>query len=65
MAKNKVAQVGKPGGEFELVEREIAAPSTGEVRIKVFACGVCHSDEGRNVPVDPIPPACRDMKWRA
>jgi hypothetical protein len=33
MAKNKVAQVGKPGGEFELVAREIAAPSTGEVRI--------------------------------
>jgi D-arabinose 1-dehydrogenase-like Zn-dependent alcohol dehydrogenase len=44
MAKNKVAQVGKPGGEFEMVEREIAAPGAGEVRIKVFGCGVCHSD---------------------
>jgi hypothetical protein len=44
MAKNKVVQVRKPGGEFELVEREIAAPGAGEVRIKVLACGVCHSD---------------------
>ena len=44
MAKNKMVQVGKPGGEFELVEREIAAPGAGEVRIKVLACGVCHSD---------------------
>ena len=44
MAKNLVAQVGKAGGEFELVEREIPAPGAGEVRIKVQACGVCHSD---------------------
>ena len=44
MPKNKMVQVGKPGGEFELVEREIAAPGAGEVRIKVLACGVCHSD---------------------
>src|SRR6202166_5017902 len=44
MAKNLVAQVGKAGGEFELVEREIAAPGVGEVRIKVKACGICFSD---------------------
>ena len=44
MAKNLVAQVGKAGGEFELVEREIAAPGAGEVRIKVKACGICFSD---------------------
>jgi D-arabinose 1-dehydrogenase-like Zn-dependent alcohol dehydrogenase len=44
MAKNLVAQVGKAGGEFELVEREIAAPGAGEVRIKVQACGICYSD---------------------
>ena len=43
MAKNLVAQVGKAGGEFELVEREIPQPA-GEVRIKVEACGICHSD---------------------
>src|SRR5258707_11634672 len=44
MANNLVAQVGKAGGDFELVEREIPAPAAGEVRIKVQACGVCHSD---------------------
>src|SRR5258706_13881902 len=44
MAKNLVAQVSKAGGDFELVEREIPAPAAGEVRIKVKACGVCHSD---------------------
>jgi D-arabinose 1-dehydrogenase-like Zn-dependent alcohol dehydrogenase len=44
MAKNLVAQVNKAGGEFELVEREIAAPGAGEVRIKVQACGICFSD---------------------
>lgn len=44
MAKNLVAQVGKAGGEFELVEREIPKPGLGEVLIKVRSCGVCHSD---------------------
>src|SRR6202158_799396 len=45
MAKNLVALVGKAGGEFELVEREIPQPGAGEVRIKVEACGICHSDQ--------------------
>lgn len=44
MSRNLVAQVGKPGGEFELVEREIPSPAAGEVRIKVAACGICFSD---------------------
>jgi len=44
MAKNLVAQVTKAGGDFELVEREMPVPAAGEVRIKVQACGVCHSD---------------------
>jgi D-arabinose 1-dehydrogenase-like Zn-dependent alcohol dehydrogenase len=39
-----VAQVSKPGGDFELVEREIPQPGSGEVRVKVEACGICHSD---------------------
>jgi D-arabinose 1-dehydrogenase-like Zn-dependent alcohol dehydrogenase len=39
-----VAQVSKAGGNFEIVEREIPEPRAGEVRIKVQACGVCHSD---------------------
>jgi D-arabinose 1-dehydrogenase-like Zn-dependent alcohol dehydrogenase len=40
----KVAQVSKPGSEFQIVEREIPKPGEGHVRIKVQACGVCHSD---------------------
>jgi D-arabinose 1-dehydrogenase-like Zn-dependent alcohol dehydrogenase len=44
MTKNLVVQIGKPGGEFELVEREIQAPGAGEVRVKVAACGICYSD---------------------
>src|SRR5438093_6006620 len=44
MAKMKVAQVPKPGADFEIVEREIPNPGAGHVRIKVQACGICHSD---------------------
>ncbi|MBV9877933.1 MAG: alcohol dehydrogenase catalytic domain-containing protein [Verrucomicrobia bacterium] len=40
-----VAQISKPGGDFELVERDIPEPGPRQVRIKVEACGVCHSDE--------------------
>ena len=40
----KTAQVPKPGAEFQIVEREIPTPGAGQVRIKVQACGVCHSD---------------------
>ncbi len=40
----KVAQVPSPGANFKIVEREIPEPGTGQVRIKVKACGVCHSD---------------------
>ena len=44
LAPMKAAQVPKAGGDFEIVEREIPNPGAGEVRIKVQACGVCHSD---------------------
>src|ERR1700741_2839882 len=44
MAKMKAVQVPKAGGEFEVVEREIPQPGPGQVRIKVEACGICHSD---------------------
>ncbi len=44
MAKMKVAQVPKAGGDFEIVEREIPSPSRGQVRVKVQACGICFSD---------------------
>ena len=40
----KAVQISKAGGDFELVEREIPQPGLGEVRIKVEACGICHSD---------------------
>jgi D-arabinose 1-dehydrogenase-like Zn-dependent alcohol dehydrogenase len=40
----KAAQVPKPGADFEIVERDIPKPGAGQVRIKVQACGVCHSD---------------------
>ncbi len=40
----KVAQIPKPGTDFQIAEREIPTPDTGHVRIKVQACGVCHSD---------------------
>jgi D-arabinose 1-dehydrogenase-like Zn-dependent alcohol dehydrogenase len=40
----KAAQVSKPGANFELVERPIPEPGRAQVRIKVEACGVCHSD---------------------
>jgi alcohol dehydrogenase/propanol-preferring alcohol dehydrogenase len=40
----KAVQISKPGGDFELVERPIPQPGRGQVRIKVEACGICHSD---------------------
>src|SRR5262249_19333226 len=43
-APMKVAQIAKAGGEFEIVEREIPNPAAGQVRVKVEACGICHSD---------------------
>lgn len=40
----KAVQVSKPGGNFEVVERPIPEPGRTQVRIRVEACGVCHSD---------------------
>jgi D-arabinose 1-dehydrogenase-like Zn-dependent alcohol dehydrogenase len=44
MSKMRVMQVTQPKGPFELVEREIPEPAAGSVRLKVEACGICHSD---------------------
>src|SRR3989440_6430168 len=44
VAPMKVAQISKAGADFQIVEREIPEPGPGHVRIKVQACGVCHSD---------------------
>ncbi len=44
MATMKAVQVSKANGPFEVVERDIPEPGDGELRIKVEACGICHSD---------------------
>jgi len=44
IAPMKAAQVPKPGADFEIIEREIPKPEAGHVRVKVQACGICHSD---------------------
>ena len=44
MSKMRVVQVTRPNGPFEIIEREIPEPGAGQVRVKVEACGVCHSD---------------------
>ncbi|MDQ3829824.1 MAG: alcohol dehydrogenase [Candidatus Tectomicrobia bacterium] len=40
----QAAQISKPRGEWELVERVMPEPRAGHVRVKVEACGICHSD---------------------
>src|SRR5678815_3554577 len=42
--KMKAAQISKPEGDWELIERDTPEPDPGKVRIKVEACGICHSD---------------------
>ena len=44
MSKMRVAHVTRPKGPLEVVEREIPEPGAGQVRIKIEACGICHSD---------------------
>jgi len=44
MAKMRAVQVPAPGGPLELVERDIPNPGPGAVRLRVEACGICHSD---------------------
>jgi D-arabinose 1-dehydrogenase-like Zn-dependent alcohol dehydrogenase len=44
VATMQLAQITRPGGDFQIVERKIPEPGSGHARIKVQACGVCHSD---------------------
>jgi D-arabinose 1-dehydrogenase-like Zn-dependent alcohol dehydrogenase len=44
MPMMRAAQITRPNGPFEIVERPIPQPEAGWVRIKIEACGVCHSD---------------------
>jgi D-arabinose 1-dehydrogenase-like Zn-dependent alcohol dehydrogenase len=53
MATMRVVQVSRPKGPLEIVERKIPDPSPGTVRIKVLACGVCHSDSMIKEGADP------------
>jgi D-arabinose 1-dehydrogenase-like Zn-dependent alcohol dehydrogenase len=44
MSKMRIVQVTRPKGPLNIVEREIPEPAAGQVRVKVEACGICHSD---------------------
>jgi propanol-preferring alcohol dehydrogenase len=44
MATMRVAQVARRNGPLELVERQVPEPGPGSVRVRVEACGICHSD---------------------
>ncbi len=44
MPRMKVVQVTRPNTGLEVVERDVPDPRPRQVRIKVQACGVCHSD---------------------
>jgi alcohol dehydrogenase len=54
MPKMRAVQVSKAKGPLELVERDIPEPGQGEVRVKVQACGICHSDTVTKDAVFPI-----------
>ena len=60
MPTMRAVQVSRPGGPLELVERPIPEPGPGSVRIKVQACGICHSDVD-----DQGGPLARDHLTRA
>src|SRR5262245_34736117 len=44
MATMRVVQVTRPKGAFEALQRDVPQPGPGAVRVKVEACGICHSD---------------------
>ena len=44
MGQMTAVQISSPGAPFEVVIREIPAPGSNTVRIRVQACGICHSD---------------------
>ncbi len=44
MAQARFVEVRKAGGAFEAVQRQVPEPQAGQVRIRIEACGICHSD---------------------
>ncbi|HTD14933.1 MAG TPA: alcohol dehydrogenase catalytic domain-containing protein, partial [Chthoniobacterales bacterium] len=53
MSTYKAVQVTEPG-KLQLVELPIREPGRGQVRLRVEACGVCHSDSGTVEGLFPI-----------
>ena len=53
MSTMRAVQATRPKARLEIVERPVPEPGAGGVRVKVGACGICHSDsmtvEGRVV----------------
>jgi hypothetical protein len=70
MPNMRAVQVSRPGGPLELVERPIPDPGPGSVRIKVQACGICHSDvttkEGQwpGITFPRVPGLSAGNRWR-
>jgi len=56
----RAIQVTEPG-KFELVERTVTQPPPGKVRIRLEACGVCHSDV---LTVQGVFPGISYPRWR-
>jgi D-arabinose 1-dehydrogenase-like Zn-dependent alcohol dehydrogenase len=55
MATMRAVQVSRPNGPLEMVERPIPEPGPGEVRLRVEACGICHSDTVTREGLMPVP----------
>lgn len=59
MATNRVIQVPSAGADFETTQRELSEPGPRDVRIRVMACGICHSDamakEGMSAAYPRVP----------
>ncbi|NHD15630.1 MULTISPECIES: alcohol dehydrogenase catalytic domain-containing protein [Actinopolyspora] len=56
MSSMRAVQVAEPGGPLELVDRQVPEVSAGEVRVRVEACGICHSDMWAKEGVLPSTP---------
>src|SRR5215467_4391187 len=62
-ATYKAIEVSKPG-EFSQVQKPLLDPGPNQVRIRVAACGVCHSDSGTVEGLFRLGGrACQGMKW--
>ena len=44
MGKMRAVQVSEAKGSFQVVERDVPEPKARQVRVRIEACGLCHSD---------------------